>query len=133
MTLLIACNCVACESFFPLAIMADKQMFKALLMVELLGGNDEKLVKEKRGNALFYKYCTRIAIGIYWGVSRDDEDGFQNFNENLNLHAPDITPQEIINGNKVISVAERLTVTLRFSAPGERFIHWVFNSEFLIQ
>ena len=65
MTLLIACNCVACESFFPLAIMADKQMFKALLMVELLEGNDEKLVKEKRGKALFYEYCTRIAIGIY--------------------------------------------------------------------
>ena len=36
--------------------------------------------------------------------------GFKHFNEILNLIAPDITPQEIISGNKVISVAERLTV-----------------------
>ena len=47
--------------------------------------------------------------------------GFKHFNEILNLIAPDITPQEIISGNKVISVAERLTVTLRFLTPGETF------------
>ena len=40
------------------------------------------------------------------------------FKEILNLVEPDITPQEIIGGNKVISAAERLTLTLRF------FSHW---------
>ena len=49
--------------------------------------------------------------------------GFRHFNEILNLIAPDITPQEIIGGNKVISAAECLTVTLRFLATGETFSH----------
>ena len=40
--------------------------------------------------------------------------GFKNLNKTLNLIAPDIMPQEIIAGNKVISAAEHLTVTLRF-------------------
>ena len=44
MTSLIACNCIVFESFFSYAIMADKQTFKA---------------------GLFYKHCTRIAIGRY--------------------------------------------------------------------
>ena len=44
---------------------------------------------------------------------------FKHFNEILNLIAPDITPQEIIGGNKVISAAEHLTVTLSFLATGE--------------
>ena len=44
---------------------------------------------------------------------------FRHFNEILNLIAPDITPQEIIGGNKVISAAEHLTVTLSFLATGE--------------
>ena len=45
--------------------------------------------------------------------------GFKNLNKTLNLIAPDITPQQIIAGNKVISAAEHLTVTLRFSATAE--------------
>ena len=44
---------------------------------------------------------------------------FKHFNEILNLIAPDITPQEIIGENKVISAAEHLTVTLSFLATGE--------------
>ena len=46
---------------------------------------------------------------------------FKHFNKVLNLIVPDITPQEIICGNKVISAAERLTATLRFLATGETF------------
>ena len=45
MTSLIACDCVAFESFFSLAIMADKQMLKALVMVELLDSEEEEDTK----------------------------------------------------------------------------------------
>ena len=45
------------------------------------------------------------------GMMRMD---FKHFSEILNLTAPDITPQEITGRNKVISAAERWTVTLRF-------------------
>ena len=45
---------------------------------------------------------------------------FKHFNI-LNLITPDITSQEIIGGDKVISAAERLTVTLRFLATGKTF------------
>ena len=44
---------------------------------------------------------------------------FNHFIKILNLIAPDINPQETIDGNKVISVAERLTVTLKSLANGE--------------
>ena len=44
---------------------------------------------------------------------------FKNLNKTLNLVAPDISPQEIIAENKVISAAEHLFVTIRFSATGE--------------
>ena len=43
---------------------------------------------------------------------------FKHFNKISNLTAPNITPQEVIGGNKVISAAEHLTVTLRFLATG---------------
>ena len=33
----------------------------------------------------------------------------------------DITPQEILGGNKVITASERLAVTLRFLATGETY------------
>ena len=45
MTSLIACDCVSFESFFSLAIMADKQTFKALVMVELLDSEEEEETK----------------------------------------------------------------------------------------
>ena len=45
----------------------------------------------------------------------------KHFNEILNLIVADITSQEIIGGNKVISAAEHLTVTLSFLATGETF------------
>ena len=48
MTSLIACNCVAFESFFSVEIMADKQMFKALVMVELLDSEEEEETKGRR-------------------------------------------------------------------------------------
>ena len=46
---------------------------------------------------------------------------FKYFVKISDLISPDIAPQEIIGGNKVISAAERLTVTLRFLATGEKF------------
>ena len=46
---------------------------------------------------------------------------FKHFNKILNLIAPDITPQEIIGENKVISAAKCLTVTLSFLASGKTF------------
>ena len=58
-----------------------------------------------------------------------DTEGFKemmridlkHFNELLNLIALDIMPQEILGRNKVISAAERLTVTLTFLVTGETF------------
>ena len=46
---------------------------------------------------------------------------FKYFIKISDLISPDIAPQEIIGGNKVISAAERLTVTLRFLATGKTF------------
>ena len=46
---------------------------------------------------------------------------FKRFNKVLNLIVPDITPQKIIGGNKVLSATERLTTTLSFLATGETF------------
>ena len=43
------------------------------------------------------------------------------FNQILNLVVPDITSQEMIGGNIVISAAEHLTVTLRFLATSKTF------------
>ena len=45
MTSLITCDCVAFESFFSLAIMAGKQMFKALVMGELFDSEEEEETK----------------------------------------------------------------------------------------
>ena len=45
MTSLIASDSVAFESFFSLAIMADKQIFKALVMVELLDSEEKEETK----------------------------------------------------------------------------------------
>ena len=60
-------------------------------------------------------------INIVRELQLEDTEGVKemmrmNFDENeiLNLIAPDITPQEIIGGNKVISAAECFAVTLRF-------------------
>ena len=52
------------------------------------------------------------------GMMRID---LKHFKEILNLIALDIMPQEILGRNKVISAAERLTVTLTFLATGETF------------
>ena len=46
---------------------------------------------------------------------------YKYFKEILNLIEPGITPQEIIGGNKVISAAERLILSLRFLATGDTF------------
>ena len=131
MTSLIACDCFAFESFFSLAIMADKQMFKALVMVELLDSEEEE---ETKGRGMTSRWLKkREDLGYFTDIVRElqleDTEGFKemmrmdfkHFNEILNLIAPDIMPQEIIGGNKVISNAVYLTVTLRFLATGETF------------
>ena len=59
----------------------------------------------------------------------EDVEGFKemvrmnlkHFNQILNLVVPDITSQEMIGGNIVISAAEHLTVTLRFLATSKTF------------
>ena len=131
MTSLIACDCVAFESFFSRGIMVDKQMFKALVMVELLNSEEEE---ETKGRGMMRSWLKkREELGYFTNIVRElqleDTEGFKemmrmdfkHFNEILNLIAPDITPKKIIGGNKVISAAERLTVTLRFLATGETF------------
>ena len=46
MTSLIACDLCWSWKFSSLAIMADKQMFKALVMVEFLDSEEEKKLKD---------------------------------------------------------------------------------------
>ena len=46
---------------------------------------------------------------------------FEHFKEILNWIKPDITPQEIMGGSKVISATKRLTLTIRFLPTGESF------------
>ena len=47
---------------------------------------------------------------------------FEHCKEILNLVEPDITPQEVVSENKVISAAERLTLTIRFLAASKSFV-----------
>ena len=57
----------------------------------------------------------RYFTNIVWELQLEYTEGFQemmrmdfkHFNEILNFIAPDITPQEITSGNKVISAAEQ--------------------------
>ena len=100
-------------------------------MVELLDSEEEEETKGRGMRRSWLK--KREELGYFTNIVRElqleDTEGFKemmrmdfkHFNEILNLIAPDITPQEIIGGNKVISAAERLTVTLRFLATGETF------------
>ena len=68
-------------------------------------------------------------LDIVWELQLEDVEGFKemvrmnlkHFNQILNLAVPDITPQEMIGGNIVISAAERLTVALRFLAASKTF------------
>ena len=41
---------------------------------------------------------------------------FEHFKEILNLIEPGITPQEVVDGNKVSSAAESFILTIRFLA-----------------
>ena len=106
--------------------MADKQMFKDLEMVELLDSEKEDETKGQGMTRSWLKKREELHyfINILQELQLEDTEGFKemmrmdfkHFNKILNLVAPDITPQEIIDRNKVISVAERLTWTLRFLA-----------------
>ena len=48
-----------------------------------------------------------------------DSDHFEHFKEILNLTKLDITPQEIVGGNKVVSAAESLTLIIQLLATRE--------------
>ena len=86
---------------------------------------DEEKTREWLKRRRELRYYTNIVQEL----QLEDTNGFKEmmrmdykyFKEILNLVEPDITPQEIIGGNKVISAAERLTLTLRFLATGETF------------
>ena len=106
-------------------------MFKALVAVEFL---DSEEGRETKGRGMTRSWLEkREELCYFTNIVRElqleDTEGFQemmrvdfkHFNEILNLIAPDTTPQEIIRGNKVVSAAERLTVTLMFLATGETF------------
>ena len=114
--------------------MADKQMFKALVMVELLDSEEEEETKGRRMKSWLKTkkelgYFTNIVQELHledkrWclkGFKKVMRMDFKHFNKILNLIAPDITPQEIIGGNYVISAEEHLTVALRFLITGETF------------
>ena len=77
--------------------------------------------KKREELGYFTKIVRELQLEDTKGFKEMMRMDFKHFNEILNLIAPDITPQEIIGGNKVISAAERLTVTLRFLATGKTF------------
>ena len=113
--------------------MANKQALNALVILELLDSEDEE-GDNKNGRGKTREWLKRRReLGYYTNIVQEllleDTKGFKEmmrmdykyFKEILNLVEPDITPQEIIGGNKGISAAERLTLTLRFLATGETF------------
>ena len=111
--------------FFSLAMMADKQMFKALEMVESVDSEEEEETKGRGTTRSWLKKRDKLGYftnniresqleGTQWLEEMMRMDSHRNFIEISNVFAPAITPQEITGGNKVISAAERLTITLRF-------------------
>ena len=106
-------------------------MLKALVMVELLDSEEEEETKGRGMMKIWLK--KREELGYFTNIVQElqvnDIEGFKemmrmdlkHFNKILNLIAPDITSQEIIGGNKVISAAEHLTVTHRFLATCKTF------------
>ena len=100
-------------------------------MVELLESEEEE---ETKGRGMARSWLKkREELGYFTNIVQElqleDTGGFKemmrmdfkHFNKISNLIAPDITPQEIIGGNKVISAAESLTMTLTFLATSETF------------
>ena len=77
--------------------------------------------KKREGLVYFTNIVRELQLEDTKGFKEMMRMDFKHFNEILNLIASDITPQEIKGGNKVISAAERLTVTLRFLATGKTF------------
>ena len=99
-------------------------MFKALEMVELVDSEEEEETKGRGTTRSWLK--KREELGYFTNNIRESQlegtqwleemmrmDSHRNFIEISNVFAPAITPQEITGGNKVISAAERLTITLR--------------------
>ena len=113
--------------------MANKQALNALVILELLDSEDEEGDNNNGRGKTREWLKRRRELGYYTNIVQElqleDTNGFKEmmrmdykyFKEILNLVEPDIMPQEIIGGNKVISAAERLTLTLRFLATGETF------------
>ena len=68
MTSFIACDYVAFESFFSLAIMVDKQMFKALMMAELFDSEEE----ETKGWGMTRSWLNeREELGYFTNIVRE--------------------------------------------------------------
>ena len=79
MTSLIASNCVAFKSFFSLAIMVDKQMFKALVMVGLLHSEEQEETKVWEMTRSWLKKREELddVANIVWGLQLEDTEGFK--------------------------------------------------------
>ena len=95
-------------------------MFKALEMVELVDSGEEEETKGRGTTRGWLK--KREELGYFTNnILESQLEGTQWLEEMMRMDfiAPDITPQEITGGNKVISAPERLTVTLRF------FSYWL--------
>ena len=99
-------------------------MFKTLVMVELLDSEEEEETKGRGMTRSWLKkreeqgYFTNMVRELQLEDTEEFKEmirtDFKHFNKILNLIVPDITPQEIMGGNKVTSAAERSIVTLRF-------------------
>ena len=80
----------------------------------------DKELNQKREELAYY-------ANIVQELQMEDTDGFQemmrmdfeHFKLILNLIEHDITPHKIVGGNKVVSVAESLTLTIRVLVLGE--------------
>ena len=101
--------------------MADKQMFKALVMVELLEEEEENKGRGTTRSWLKKREELGYLINIVRELLLENTEGFEEIMRMDFKYFNDITPQEIIGGNNLISAAKRLTVTLRFLATGKTF------------
>ena len=126
------CSIALCKVQF-IYKMANKQALNALVILELLDsegeegdnnngqGKTREWLKRRRELGYYTKIVQELQLEDTNGFKEMMRMDYKYFKEILNLVEPDITPQEIIGGNKVISAAERLTLTLRFLATGETF------------
>ena len=111
----------------------NKSTLRALVVLELINSDEEKeeesngrgktrnWIKKREELRYYPNIVHKLQMGdtdVFKEIIRMD---FEHFKEILNLIEPDIFPQEVVSGNKVVLAADRLTLRIRFLATSESF------------